>query len=194
MISNSASSATPVHRFFDAVAALLRCRSFHFIVSTRLTGSHEGPRSWFRPRDIPGDTAPRCHPCLGRSAARGVLKAKPDWVCPINRGGTGHSPRPERFTRGRALIGTGRFGENGADGANAPSGPCCSPSMALVLIASETSRSTRAAQRSSTANRDTAPASASARRRYSATVQARRHASKLKVGQSGRCRIHMSRL
>ena len=36
--------------------------------------------------------------------------------------GTGHRPRPERLIRGRPLIGTGRLGENVADGAHAPSG------------------------------------------------------------------------
>jgi len=55
--------------------------------------------------------------------AKAASANKPDGLCPINRGGTGHSPRPERLIRGRPLIGTGRFGENVSDGANAPSGP-----------------------------------------------------------------------
>jgi len=58
----------------------------------------------------------------GTPTARG-WGLTPDGVCPINRGGTGHSPRPERLICGRPLIGTRGFGENVSDGANAPSGP-----------------------------------------------------------------------
>jgi hypothetical protein len=85
-------------------------------------------------RLLPGENLPQLHD-LGEvetmlsehvdewtRAGRAMLK--PDGVCPINRGGTGHSPRPERLIRRRPLIETGRFGENVSDGANAPSGHC----------------------------------------------------------------------
>jgi len=62
-------------------------------------------------------------PMIERPSPKPAGVSKPDGVCPINRGGTGHSPRPERLIPGRPLIGTGRFGENVSDGANAPSGP-----------------------------------------------------------------------
>ena len=60
----------------------------------------------------------------GRSAS-GL--AEPDGVCPINGGGTGHSPRPERLFGGRPLARAGRSEENVSDGANAPSGSLPEP-------------------------------------------------------------------
>ena len=50
------------------------------------------------------------------------VASKPDGVYPINRRGTGHSPRPKRLFRRRPLVRADRSAENVPDGANAPSG------------------------------------------------------------------------